>query len=222
MKQYDKEKPLIFLHIPKCAGTSFMRVLWEWFGNDFYRHYFDEENNKMPPKVNLKGGICIQGHFNKVKKFGVMDYYPEVDQFITILRDPFEIAVSNYFYIKKKTRQGGNWLADRPRIENQYRNISGYLRIYRSNILNYIPYQMTMDNHEEIFEKYFVYVGIAEDMQTSVNMLARKLDFCVIKVSHENISERDEEVPIVMKEEFISKHQLEYAIYNYTLRNYKQ
>ena len=46
MKQYGKERPLISIHIPKCAGTSFVGVLKEYFGKKLYRHYFDEKNNQ--------------------------------------------------------------------------------------------------------------------------------------------------------------------------------
>ena len=228
MKQYDKEKPLISIHIPKCAGTSFIGVLKEWFGKKLYLHYFDEKNNKMPPRYNLKTwpfrrkfkrGLCIHGHFNKTRGFGVMDYYPEVDQFITILREPFEIAVSNYFFVKKLGEE--SFRAGRPhRIEE---NLNDYLKKHnKSHLLLFMPYEMTMDNYEEILEKHFVYVGIAEDLQTSVDVLANKLGFLSVEVERRNIAERDEEVSEEVKQEFINNNQLEYAIYEWALRNYNQ
>lgn len=230
MKQYDGEKPLISIHIPKCGGTSFMAVLRSWFGKNLYIHYFEERRNKMPRRHNLKSGlferrfkkgICIHGHFNKKRGFGVRDYYPEVDQFITVLRDPFEMALSNYFFVKK---QGDSRFRDGKilRMEDQYQNLNDYLRGYRSYLLYHMPSEITMENYKEILERDFVYIGLLEDFQTSVNMLAKKLGFPEVNVDLENISSRDEEVSRKIEEEFISNHQLEYAIYDFALRNYKQ
>lgn len=98
--------PLISIHIPKCAGSSFSNVLEKWLGQKFYKHYFNEESNKMPPKYVLRPGLCIHGHFNKERKFGIKGCYSEVDQFVTILRNPFEIAISDYFYAKRNSEEG--------------------------------------------------------------------------------------------------------------------
>lgn len=152
MKRYVRGKPLISIHIPKCGGTSFKAVLKKWFGKNLYQHYFDERKNKKPPRYNLKSGffrreflngVYIHGHFNKTRGFGVNDYYPELDQFITILRDPFEIAVSNYYYIQRQGQK--SFMAGRPhRIEE---DLNDYLRKNnRSHILLFMPYEMTIDN----------------------------------------------------------------------------
>jgi hypothetical protein len=151
-----------------------------------------------------------------------MDYYPEVDEFITILREPFEIAVSNYFFVKKRGEE--SFRAGKPhRIEERFKDVNDYLLgSPQSWLLNYMPYEITMDNYEEIFEKHFVYVGIAEYLQASVDVLADKLGFPSVEVERRNIAERDEEVSEEVKQEFINNNQLEYAIYEWALRNYNQ
>ncbi len=42
--------------------------------------------------IKLKN-ICIHGHFSKYRGMGIKAYYPEVEPFITVLRDPYEIAL---------------------------------------------------------------------------------------------------------------------------------
>ena len=229
MKKYDKENPLISIHIPKCGGSSFIEVLQKWFNGKFYSHYFNEKDNQMSPNYDLKPGICIHGHFNKKRLFGIKDYYPEADQFITILRDPFEIVVSRYFFVKRAEhakKEGPFYFAGNPlRLED---DVNSYLKNvvsdpdYHPNLLDYMPYEMTMGNCQEILEKHFVYIGITEDIQTSVNMLASKLGFPQVEIDHQNISERYQEIEEGLKEEFIKKHPLEYAIYNYALKNYRR
>jgi len=224
MKLYNAEKPLISIHVPKCGGTSFWAVLEQWFGANLYPHYFDERRNERPHRHEMRGGICIHGHFHKRRASGVREYYPEADQFIIMLRDLFELIVSRYFFAK---REGENRFRDGKQvlpIREQFRDISDYLKRYgkRRYVLHFLPYKMTLDNYEEMFEQYFVYVGITEDLQTSVDALAKKLGFASVTVERLNTSVHDEEVTQGLREEFISNHPLEYAIYNYAVKNYKQ
>jgi sulfotransferase famil protein len=224
MKLYNREKPLISIHVPKCGGTSFRAVLQQWFGPNLYRHYVDERLNQMPCRHQLRAGICIHGHFNKKRNIGVMNYYPEADQFITILRDPFEMAVSRYFYAKGK---GANRFRDgRPvgAMRQRFPDVKAYLQNGRKKCYlgNFLPYEVTLDNYEEMFDKDFVYVGITEALQTSVDTLAKKLGVAPIAVGRLNLSTRDEEVTAEIREEFVAHHPLEYAIYNYAVRHHNQ
>ncbi len=195
-----------------------------------HTHYFDEKEGKMPERQNLKTGFlrkrfkkntCIHGHFNKARGFGIQDYYPEVDQFITILRDPLEITLSNYFFAKKRGdrryRNGKPFF-----IREQFIDVSDYLKKENSYLMLYMPFNITIENYEEILEKYFVYIGIQEDLQTSVDIMAKHLDYPAVTIGHVNVSNRDEIVSEELKEEFKNRCKLEYAIYNYALKNYKK
>jgi hypothetical protein len=224
MKLYNPDKPLISIHVPKCGGTSFRSVLGQWFGPNLYRHCFYERLSKRPRRYDLRGGTCIHGHFNKKRKIGVMDYYPEADQFITIFRDPFEMMMSRYFYAKGKG--AGRFRDGKPveSIQERFSDVRAYFRDGRKKcyLTNFLPYEVTLDNYEEMFEKYFIYVGITEDLQTSVEVLAQRLGFPSVPAGRLNTSVHDEEIMKELREEFIKNHPLEYAIYNYALENYKQ
>jgi hypothetical protein len=171
-------------------------------------------------KNKFKEGICIHGHFNPERGFGVSDYYPEVDQFITILRDPFEIHISNYFFIKKF---GTNFLWNGSRVTStmdQSWGIERYLANTRSFMLLHLPADLTLDNFREILEERFIYVGIVERLQESVNQLARILGFSPIEVGRLNSSPRTESIPDNARDIFINKHPLESALYEYALKHY--
>jgi sulfotransferase famil protein len=221
MRLYDKEKPLISIHVPKTAGTSFRAVLEQWFGANFCLHYFEERLNQKPRRHEMRGGICIHGHFNKRREIGVRDYYPEADQFITILRDPFEMVISRYFFAKGLGASRFSNGQPLPPLREQFRDVSHYFREHQYYLLNFLPYEVTLDNYAEMFDKHFVYVGITEDLQTSVDMLARRLGFSSVVVGRLNTSVHDEEVTAKLREEFIKSHPLEYAIYEYAVSHYK-
>lgn len=216
MKAYDPEKPLISLHIPKCAGQSFRQVLNQWFGGHLFIHYF-QQYNALPPKHALKPGMCIHGHFNRTKKMGTADYYPTVDQFITILRDPLEIAISNYFFWKKKERSRQLKLGIiKEGDEHDYRNIDDFFKKRpRSHILNFMPCDLTVKNYKQILETKFIWIGLSENLQASVDILSKLLGFERASINHVNASKRDEELSSINRKAFIDNNQSEFEIYQY-------
>ncbi len=230
MRSYDRTRPLISIHIPKCAGTSFRQVLQQWYGNRLLTHYFNEKRNPMPKRHRLttglfnkkfKEGICIHGHFNRERGAGVLDYYPEVDQLITILRDPFELHLSNFFFVK---RLGHEAFRNGKRIviatDDSY-DLKRYLEETSSFMLLHLPADLTLDNYRDILEERFIYVGIAEDLQGSVDQLSRVLGFSSVTVGRKNVSPRTQDVPDGTRERFVRKHPLEFAIYEWALEHYK-
>lgn len=123
----------------------------------------------MPPKYNIfnmhssEKPILLYGNFNKSRGFGAEDYYPDIKQFITILRDPFELTVSSYFYTRKT---GSNW-------KDQSRAPKGKLQEFllnaKPNMLNHFPREITFHNYRDIIEEYFIEVGITEYLDESMH-----------------------------------------------------
>jgi len=213
MIAYDAAKPLISLHIAKCAGHTFRPVLEKLFKNRSFIHYF-LQNNSPPLKHPLKPGICIHGHFIKTRKSGVQDYYPEVDQFITVLRDPLEAAISNYFYWKTKAR--ARQLKNRmitPGGDHDYGNIDDFFcKRPKSNMLDFMPWEMTRENYKEILETKFVWIGLVENLQTHVDKLAEALGVAAVTMERLNTSQRDEELSKTLRRNFIGNSPLEFEI----------
>ncbi|MCB0515832.1 MAG: sulfotransferase family 2 domain-containing protein [Bacteroidetes bacterium] len=112
MIHYNPNDILISIHIPKCGGTSLDAILQKWFGLGLHRHYFNTRSGALPEKARLKTwwgslrkGVCVHGHFNARKAYGVFDYYPQAKQFITVLRDPLEHLISTYYYELKVAKK---------------------------------------------------------------------------------------------------------------------
>ena len=201
MKSYNPEKPLLSLHVPKCAGQSFRNLLQGWYGGNFFIHYF-QQHDDLPLRRVLGAGACIHGHFERTKGMGVEARYPDADQFITILRDPLETAISNYFFWKRKARQrqiergviraGG---------EGDYRSIDDFFRKRpRSHMLNFLPGPLTRENYREILERRFVWIGLVENLDRAVPVLAARLGFPPVVIGRINASPRDEELSPDLRE----------------------
>jgi len=228
MKNHNSNKPLISFHIPKCAGTSFSDILDIWFGHRLLLNYYNEKTNTAPIRHNLytdeiknnfKPKLCIHGHFNNARNNSAYDYYPESKQFITILRNPFDVHVSTYFYVKREeTTQGfGAYRNGQPHkiVANKW-NLEDYLtETKKSYFCNFLPSYISLENYKDVLEKEFIFVGTVEHIQFSINLLARKLSFPTINVPQKNISKWTEDIPKGAITEFISNNLLEMSIYNY-------
>jgi hypothetical protein len=223
MKAYNPDEPLISIHIPKCAGQSFMHILRIWFKDNFCPHYSQLQKGP-PPRYELKPGICIHGHFNRAKSIGVPDFYPTATQIITVLRDPLEVAKSNYFFWKTRAREqqiehgkikeGG---------ERDYKDINDFFRKRpRSHIWKFMPCDLSLDNYKHVLGSRFLWIGIAECLQDSVDLLADLLGFEKTKVHQINPSVRDEELLTETKEAFMACNSLAFAVYEHAIELLKR
>ena len=225
MDTFDPSLPLFSIHIPKCAGTSFSRVLKEWFGRGYLRHHYNDKLNRPPPRHSLTRGIwtkrprvglCIHGHFNNDRGIRLLDYYPEARQLISIIRDPFHLHVSTYFYLKNQAQVGGRGAyregKPNPILQNSS-SLEEYLERYtRPYIRSLLPPKLTLDNFEDVLTNDFIYIGLSENLQQSVNLLAKVLGFDTVEVPMKNASNWSEEVPAGARERFEEENQLETLI----------
>jgi hypothetical protein len=225
MRQYDAEKALLSIHVPKCGGTSLRQWLESVFPGRVRFHYFDEFNNRLPIKHRLEPGIVIHGHFNRKRGFGVQDYYPEAEQFITFLRDPIEVVISRYQYEKLLAKRQESFREGKPLVLPD--DLDVYLqqeicnKDYHPNILDYLPWEVQTRNFRELIEQHFIYIGLIEDYPFSIIRLSEKLGVTPVAVPHLNQSAVPGEVLESLRREFESTHALECEIYHYVREHYR-
>jgi len=217
LRKFDHQKPLIFIHVPKSAGSAVRDVVESWYPNRFHRHYFNETTAKMPELLPLESPEFLEnppviyGHFNKLRGFGIEDYYPEVSQFVTILRDPFETVISHYFFVRKASK---DW-KDQSRVPTE--GLENHIETAEPNILNHFPREMNLGNFKDIIEEFFVEIGITEKLPYSLEKISRKLDekFDSVTLKMVNVTERDQPLPEIYRDQFSEKYPLEHAVYEF-------
>jgi hypothetical protein len=157
-----------------------VRLLRDWFDRYYHKLNQDETRDIVLPRVETKddrgcwlGNVkCVHGHFDHGRGYGLPYYYPEIDQYFTILRDPFDLVVSMYFFAKGRSARGQFWFRGEPvDLRDQFPNVESYVRTYPYWLFNHLPQDITLANYEEKLEDRFVYIGIFEDLQTSIDNL---------------------------------------------------
>jgi hypothetical protein len=230
MRQYDPSKPLIYTHIPKCAGSSVVRLLRHWFGDQYHKLNQDERRDIILPRVEtqdakgnwLENVRCIHGHFNHGRGYGLPYFYPELDQYFSILRDPFDLAVSMYFFAKGRSRAGRFWFrGEAVDISKQFPNVESYVNSYPYWLFDHLPQDVTLENYEEKIRSRFIYIGIFEDLQTTIDNLGRVLGKASASLPHVNVSTYDEPIPERLREGFYADYPLLKKVYDLAVDTYR-
>lgn len=229
MRTYDPSQPLLYTHIPKCAGSSVTRALRKWFGKQFHKLNQDEHRDIVLPRVEtrdaqgnwLSNVKCIHGHFNHGRGSGLPYFYPELNQYFTIVRDPFDLAVSMYFFAKGRSRDGRFWFRGQSiDINQQFPDVESYVQSYPYWLFDHLPQDVTLENYEEKIRSKCIYIGVFEDLQTSIDNLATILGKESMALPFINVSKYDEQVPGNLREAFYEDYPLLKKIYDLALRTY--
>lgn len=95
---------VIFLHIPKAAGSTLNKILdkqypanatFQIHGGAIERSISSFKRMSQEEKVKLQ---CLRGH----QPFGLHEWLPQPSTYITLLRDPVERLISHYYYVMRR------------------------------------------------------------------------------------------------------------------------
>jgi hypothetical protein len=108
---------LFFVHIPKCAGSSFRSVLKRWCGRDAL---FIDAGSPEALALGLEGRdrppLAVAGHF----RFGVHEALDCRPRYVSLVRDPADRFVSLYQHLVSVTDHSFHALATSMDLEAFY------------------------------------------------------------------------------------------------------
>src|SRR5258707_5872138 len=98
----QSDRALIFLHLPKCGGTTLNRIIeWEYnplriFSIDPILYLWSYQKLNRWPASRLAKLRVLKGHM----PFGIHRRLPQPFTYITFLRDPVERVISAYYFAR--------------------------------------------------------------------------------------------------------------------------
>ena len=222
MITYNPKHLLISLHIPKTAGNSFERVLKKSYGLGYFRHYYNHNRNRKPFRIPFvdflekRLPLCVHGHFDPEEGgVNVFDYYPKAHQFITIVRDPLEMHLSLYFYMRKLFNEGALFWKGKKSTTFPFKDINDWVENRPFYMMRFFPFEVSAENYEEVLNERFVHLGIAEDMPRSMEILAERLGRKLDPVPRINVTPRDIQPDESSIQIFRDKYPLEHKIHKF-------
>lgn len=189
------EEAVIFLHLPKTAGTTLNRLI-EWEYPLFEMYSIDPvfftwsaaHLRKLSPD-RLKKIRMFKGHMT----FGLHEVLPQPATYITVLRDPVDRVISAYYFMRSyklhplywKLRRG-NWTLEDFVRRSQRDNV-------QSKIIAGSDYKLPCTR--EIAEKakhnlrhHFSVVGLSERFEESLALMKLRFGWKLSSYSSFNVT----------------------------------
>lgn len=205
-RAYDPAQPLIFMHVPKCGGSSVMGVLVKWYGAG-YIPCNREGFHSREDDPRCAGPSCLHGHFNRF--FNQLDqaWPTRPRQLFTVLREPFDMLVSLYNF----GLQG-----DRDTMAKSTGSIEAFLDAMlekrgTASLFTWLPKR----NEGELladFANRFMLIGTTDQIPQTLDHLGRITGNPAVPLKIRNKSKVKSEVPD-RRAEFIAAFPDEYAFY---------
>lgn len=174
-------KALIFLHIPKTAGTTLNRIIeWQYspfaiFTIDPYRIRATPERLKRLPEGRRRRLRVVRGHLF----YGIHEFLPQGATYITMLRDPVARVLSAYYFVLRRPLNPLHRKLKRERL-----GVEDCLRLFpdRQNLQcrfiagvkdTAIGDERLLDIAKENLTKSFSVVGICERFEESLILISK-------------------------------------------------
>ncbi len=176
----EGREALIFLHIPKTAGTTLNRIIdrqyspFAIFTINPYRIKASVERLKRFPEKRSRRLRVVRGHLS----YGIHEFLPQKATYITILRDPVARVLSAYYFVlrrplhplhrklKRERLRVEDCLRLFPHFQNlQCRLIAGVQDTRPSD-------ERLLDIAKENLTKSFSVVGICERFEESLILIS--------------------------------------------------
>lgn len=213
-----KNERLIFLHLPKNAGTSMNSILKKNYSSDeIYEVRFNvdrsgnlEEFKGMPQDDRDKIKF-LSGHFN----FGLHTYFSNPFQYVSMMRHPVERTVSFYNYIKRKENHRlKDVVKDKSLIEcvrevKDFDVVNGQARKLSGTDDESLMLEKALEN----IDNHFAFMGIQEYFEESILLLGHKLNTKVGYLSHLNKAGADHQIDNQLIEEIEKLNQVDLELY---------
>ena len=209
-----QEPTFVFHHLPRCGGTSLRRSIAERkrvFSD--YRIGWGTIYPLKYPISKLGSSDCLCGHF-ELDGYLLFQRYPEVStnrryKLFTFLRNPLNLAVSNFFYRIKNDQE-------------QDLNISDYLSSHNNYLARILD--VNADNFKERLDRYD-FIGIVEQYEESLLGLSLLLGCEDLTLNNINGAEKTERLNVITSEDverFKVHNSLDYLIYEYAVKKFDE
>ncbi len=180
-------KALIFLHIPKTAGTTLNRIIeWQYnpltiFTMDPYRIRATPERLRKLSEPRRRRLRVVRGHLY----YGVHEYLPQGATYITMLREPVARFFSAYYFLQRRPLHPMHRKVTTERIGvEDFIRLTPHRQNLQCSLLAGVKNNGTCDERileqaKENLVKSFSVVGICERFEESLMLIAKTFDWNV-------------------------------------------
>lgn len=210
---------LISVHLPKTAGSSFLKAMEAHFSDSLYRDYGDRPVNKGSlrrnvmaiqscllnalPRPSFRDVRCIHGHFMPLK-YRLLSSGVGEKRYVVWMRDPVERLASHYHYWQRSFNLHDAGDLHRQVIEENWSFERFCLGPELQNIYSKFFWGFPLDS--------FDFIGITEFYESDVVQFSREFLGVQLDAERTNVNPRENDGVYVDDQEFrerVEKHHSE-------------
>lgn len=223
MMEKMEQRALIFLHIPKTAGTTLNRIIeWQYnplsiFTMDPYRIRATPERLKQLPEARRRRLRMVRGHLY----YGVHEYLPQGSTYITMLREPVARFLSSYYFLQRRPLHPMH-----RKVKSERIGVEDFIRLtpQRQNMQcsliagiksNGKCEESTLQIAKENLARSFSIVGLSERFEESLMLIAKTFDWEIPFYENHKVSKTRPKVEPSAVEMIKENNRLDLELYEF-------
>jgi hypothetical protein len=229
-KVKQSEKAVIFLHLPKCAGTTLNRIIeWEYnpmrvFSIDPIFFVWSYKKLNRWPAERLARMQVFKGHM----PLGIHRRLPQPSTYITFLRDPVERVISAYYFARNYVLHPKHRWMSKMTLE-EYVRVSPNHNV-QSKFISGRHHagdcgEETLDAAKENLLRYFSLVGLTERFDEGLALLKIMFGWEIAKYAKFNVTKnrlKKASLPPSTVELITERNKYDVALYEFAVPIFEQ
>ncbi len=226
---------IIFLHIPKSAGTTLGRIIeWEYpplriFSVDpsFFRWSYRKLLSW--PASRLARMLVFKGHM----PFGLHERLPQRSTYITVLRDPIDREISAYYYALSRPVLPKHRMTKRLKLKdymrvNPHANLQTKMLAGQDESYDFLGGECTpemLETAKQNLATRFSLVGLTERFDESLAMAKLLFGWEIRHYAHFNVTKerpRKGSVPSEIREVIAERYKYDLMLYEYAVNLFNE
>jgi hypothetical protein len=210
---------LIHLHMPKTAGTTLKHIIKRNIDPSVNFDVYEDHQQRKKKLIALsrKHVSCIQGHF----PYGVHHFFSIPCTYITMLREPIDRIISEYYFIRSRPKHNQYQKVNRMSLEEYQKQpeiMNQQTRFISGHIENTIT-EVQLEQAKENIQKYFSIVGITEMFNESLFLMKKKFGWNDIFYEKQNVTKNrppKEELPASTIDSILKNNSFDVELYQFS------
>lgn len=228
----DTEESVIFLHLPKTAGTTLNRLIeWEYPLTEMYSvdpvlFEWSYARLRNLPKKRLRKTRIFKGHM----LFGLHEVLPQPATYITVLRNPVDRVLSAYYFMRGYKLHPLYW-----KLRRNKWSLEEYVeRTTRDNvqckIIANAAYhepctQEIMERALQHLDRYFSVVGLSERFEESLALMKLRFGWQLKSYSAFNVTRsrpKRQDLPQTSLDMIAERNRFDVALYRHATKLFEE
>jgi hypothetical protein len=229
-KLANTPETVIFLHIPKTAGTTLDQIIYRHY---LYKHVYGTgiisqqgvERFQNMSEEDRKNYRLVKGHMT----FGIHQYISGPWTYFTFFRNPIERTISHFYYISSAPEHPSYNIIQQEKIDLkqclEYRWVDPMLYNAHTRLLSGVwtdirPGECTEEHLQKAKEnlRHIKVIGLTEQFDVSLLLLARAFGWNQLFYTRQNVTVKRPSLKILSPETMAAvqaANQLDMELYDY-------